>query len=214
MKRSVLSFVRPISWFDSFIHCYHLFLDSEIEASQIPASQSAVPGDASFQTFIHEIRFPCFQSPATSMISRSLTYLSQDKGWRFCLIFLYLLEDTQKDKNPIISKSSHWAKSNFSQFTQSHLAVINQQSLHNDVSSSLPSIMFKPTVLRRATSLFHPVGNSPAVNLAQHFPPERPPNILLLECGDAGNVLFTSYMENPRSKSPLLMSNVMFTYFS
>ncbi|KAF4555602.1 Hypothetical protein D9617_2g055640 [Elsinoe fawcettii] len=40
---------------------------------------------------------------------------------------------------------------------------------------------------------FHPLGNTPAVNLLRDYPPHQPDpqRILLLGCGDARNVLFT-----------------------
>ena len=47
---------------------------------------------------------------------------------------------------------------------------------------------------------FYPVGNTPAVCLTQGLPPERKPDVLLLGCGDARNILFTAHCDGMESK--------------
>jgi len=42
---------------------------------------------------------------------------------------------------------------------------------------------------------FYAMGNSPAVNLADHLPHDEKADILLLGCGDARNILFTVFSE-------------------
>jgi len=49
------------------------------------------------------------------------------------------------------------------------------------------------------SSFFYPIGNTTAICLTQDLSPEQPAEILLLGCGDARNVLFTSYSEDPES---------------
>lgn len=55
------------------------------------------------------------------------------------------------------------------------------------------------------TRTFHPFGDTPAVCLTEHIPPDRkgeeekePVNILLLGSGDIRNVLFTTHMDKDR----------------
>ncbi|OAX80912.1 hypothetical protein ACJ72_04749 [Emergomyces africanus] len=45
-------------------------------------------------------------------------------------------------------------------------------------------------------TLFHAIGNTPAVCLTQDIPGDEPASLLLLGCGDARNILFTSYMNS------------------
>ncbi|KAK0666788.1 hypothetical protein QBC41DRAFT_366638 [Cercophora samala] len=47
---------------------------------------------------------------------------------------------------------------------------------------------------------FYPFGNTPAVCLTQHLPPEVPARVLILGCGDLRNVLFTNHSEGGRRK--------------
>ncbi|RPB28537.1 hypothetical protein L211DRAFT_818299 [Terfezia boudieri ATCC MYA-4762] len=44
---------------------------------------------------------------------------------------------------------------------------------------------------------FYPTGTTPATCLTQDLPPERPANILVLNCGDPRNILFTLYNSDP-----------------
>ncbi|KAI1149109.1 hypothetical protein F4825DRAFT_469448 [Nemania diffusa] len=44
-------------------------------------------------------------------------------------------------------------------------------------------------------SFFYPIGNTPAVSLAQSLPPKIPADILLLGCGDVRNILFTNHVD-------------------
>lgn len=44
-------------------------------------------------------------------------------------------------------------------------------------------------------SYFFPIGNTPALCLTQDMVPEMPVSLLLLGCGDARNVLFTTYAD-------------------
>ncbi|EPS39897.1 hypothetical protein H072_6313 [Dactylellina haptotyla CBS 200.50] len=43
---------------------------------------------------------------------------------------------------------------------------------------------------------YYPIGNSPAINLVDHLPPDLDADILLLGCGDARNILFTLWTES------------------
>jgi len=54
--------------------------------------------------------------------------------------------------------------------------------------------MLTPTYADTAPYCY-PVGNTPAVCLTQDLPPEEKARILLLGCGDARSVLFTSYAD-------------------
>ncbi|KAI5808996.1 hypothetical protein DFH27DRAFT_510162 [Peziza echinospora] len=47
------------------------------------------------------------------------------------------------------------------------------------------------------TYYFHATSTTPATCLTQDIPPEQPANILLLSCGDPGNILFTLYNSDP-----------------
>jgi hypothetical protein len=49
-------------------------------------------------------------------------------------------------------------------------------------------------------SFFYPIGNTPAVCLTQDLPYEEKANILLLGCGDARNILFTTYSDTKFGK--------------
>lgn len=42
---------------------------------------------------------------------------------------------------------------------------------------------------------FYPMGNTPAMCLAQGLPPEKKADILLLGCGDPRNILFTTHCD-------------------
>lgn len=44
------------------------------------------------------------------------------------------------------------------------------------------------------TTFFYPLGNTPAACLTQDLPPRQSANILLLGCGDARNILFTTHV--------------------
>ena len=46
--------------------------------------------------------------------------------------------------------------------------------------------------------VLEPLRSTPPVNLTQDLPPEHHADILLLECGDARNILFTTYMDPRR----------------
>ncbi|OAT01884.1 uncharacterized protein BDCG_06279 [Blastomyces dermatitidis ER-3] len=52
-------------------------------------------------------------------------------------------------------------------------------------------------------SLFHAIGNTPAVCLTQDIPGDDPARLLLLGCGDARNILFTSFMNSSSKPRPL-----------
>ena len=52
--------------------------------------------------------------------------------------------------------------------------------------------MIKPAHIERL-SFFYAIGNTPAVCLTQHLPPDQDASLLLLGCGDARNILFTAY---------------------
>ena len=53
--------------------------------------------------------------------------------------------------------------------------------------------MLRNTVLS-TTTFFYPLGNTPAACLTQDLPPDQDADILLLGCGDARNILLTSYV--------------------
>jgi hypothetical protein len=48
-------------------------------------------------------------------------------------------------------------------------------------------------VIANTTTFFYRFGNTPATCLRQDLPPEQKADILLLGCGDARNILFTTY---------------------
>jgi hypothetical protein len=50
-------------------------------------------------------------------------------------------------------------------------------------------------VVINTTVFFYPLGNTPATCLTQDLLPEQSADILLLGCGDARNILFTTYMD-------------------
>jgi len=52
-------------------------------------------------------------------------------------------------------------------------------------------------------TFFYPLGNTPAVCLTQDIPREQKANVLLLGCGDARSILFTSYSDSGASKLAL-----------
>ncbi|KAK6361446.1 hypothetical protein TWF730_005174 [Orbilia blumenaviensis] len=56
--------------------------------------------------------------------------------------------------------------------------------------------MLHPTLFD-SNGYFYPIGNSPAMNLVGHLPPEIDAEILLLGCGDVRNILFTIFTESP-----------------
>ncbi|KKZ65717.1 hypothetical protein EMCG_08475 [[Emmonsia] crescens] len=58
-------------------------------------------------------------------------------------------------------------------------------------------------------SLFHAIGNTPAVCLTQDIPGDEPASLLLLGCGDARNILFTSYMNTAPARNVLLFTLVL-----
>jgi hypothetical protein len=54
--------------------------------------------------------------------------------------------------------------------------------------------MYAPVVVDIVT-YFYPVGNTSAIHLTRHLPPEEPADVLLLGCGDVRNILFTTYAD-------------------
>ncbi|PGH04817.1 hypothetical protein GX51_03303 [Blastomyces parvus] len=60
-------------------------------------------------------------------------------------------------------------------------------------------------------SLFHAIGNTPAVCLTQDIPGDEPASLLLLGCGDVRNILFTSYMNSSSARNVLLFTLVVDT---
>lgn len=46
-------------------------------------------------------------------------------------------------------------------------------------------------VIANLVQFFYPIGNTPAVSLAQDLPPKEKADILLLGCGDLRHILFT-----------------------
>ncbi|KAF2459887.1 hypothetical protein BDY21DRAFT_407720 [Lineolata rhizophorae] len=54
------------------------------------------------------------------------------------------------------------------------------------------------------TSLFYPTGNTPAVCLTQDLPPKEKADVLLLGCGDARSILFTSWADDGQGKPSTL----------
>ncbi|KAF3903037.1 hypothetical protein AA313_de0204304 [Arthrobotrys entomopaga] len=48
---------------------------------------------------------------------------------------------------------------------------------------------------------FYPIGNTPALNLAAHLPPEIDADVLLLGCGDLRHILFTLFTESHAKQS-------------
>ncbi|KAI1410508.1 hypothetical protein F5Y13DRAFT_202313 [Hypoxylon sp. FL1857] len=56
------------------------------------------------------------------------------------------------------------------------------------------------------TSFFYPIGNTPAISLAQDIRPNVPADILLLGCGDVRHILFTSHVD---SRNILLLSLIL-----
>ncbi|KAL1960585.1 hypothetical protein VTO42DRAFT_7164 [Malbranchea cinnamomea] len=60
--------------------------------------------------------------------------------------------------------------------------------------------MTTPVVIN-IPAFFYPIGNTPATCLTQDVPSGTPVNLLLLGCGDARNILYTTYADasvNPR----------------
>lgn len=55
------------------------------------------------------------------------------------------------------------------------------------------SRMLRNNVLS-TTTFFYPLGNTPAGCLTQDLPPDQDAEILLLGCGDARNILLTTYV--------------------
>ncbi|EWC46657.1 hypothetical protein DRE_04144 [Drechslerella stenobrocha 248] len=55
--------------------------------------------------------------------------------------------------------------------------------------------MLHPSMLD-AEGFFYPIGNTPAINLVSHLPPETDADVLLLGCGDVRHVLFTLFTES------------------
>ena len=45
----------------------------------------------------------------------------------------------------------------------------------------------------RGITYFYPIGNTSAVRLTEHLPPEQQANVLLLACGDPRHILYTIY---------------------
>lgn len=45
-------------------------------------------------------------------------------------------------------------------------------------------------------SQFYALGNTPAISLTRHLPQGADARILLLGCGDARNILYTTYVED------------------
>jgi hypothetical protein len=63
-----------------------------------------------------------------------------------------------------------------------------------------PSILLPAHIL--SPPFFYPIGNTPAVSLLAHQPPEQECiNMLLLGCGDVRNILY-SVLCNERGKIP------------
>lgn len=44
-------------------------------------------------------------------------------------------------------------------------------------------------------AFFYPIGNTPATCLTQDIPPGKAANLLLLGCGDARSILYTTYAD-------------------
>lgn len=55
--------------------------------------------------------------------------------------------------------------------------------------------MLTPTIVD-ISAFRYPIGNTPAVCLTRDVPREKDADILLLGCGDARNILFTSYSDH------------------
>ena len=51
----------------------------------------------------------------------------------------------------------------------------------------------------RGVTYFYPIGNTSAVRLTEHIPPEQQANILLLACGDPRHILYTVYTSETNS---------------
>jgi hypothetical protein len=62
------------------------------------------------------------------------------------------------------------------------------------VATSVTVTMFTPCT-HPTIRPFYAIGNSPAVNLTESLPQGVDADVLLLGCGDARHVLFTSYAE-------------------
>ncbi|KAK6520052.1 hypothetical protein TWF506_000342 [Arthrobotrys conoides] len=58
---------------------------------------------------------------------------------------------------------------------------------------------------------FYPIGNSTAVNLAAHLPPEIDVDALLLGCGDVRNILFTLFTESGKGHTAGISRKYHFT---
>ncbi|KAI0719841.1 hypothetical protein C8T65DRAFT_802415 [Cerioporus squamosus] len=56
---------------------------------------------------------------------------------------------------------------------------------------------------------FDPIGNTSAVSLTRDLPPEVDADILLLNCNDCRNVLFTVFCEHANSRAVILLTMVM-----
>ncbi|KAH0829190.1 hypothetical protein J3R83DRAFT_2738 [Lanmaoa asiatica] len=52
----------------------------------------------------------------------------------------------------------------------------------------------------RGVTYFYPIGNTSAVRLTEHLPPEQQANILLLACGDPRHILYTIYTNEVNSR--------------
>ena len=86
------------------------------------------------------------------------------------------------------------------------------QWMHINADCALP-IFTTPQMLTPfhtlPTRFFYPIGNTPAVCLTRHMPPEQPVvDCLLLGCGDPRNILYTLFcdqngaLENLRDTNP------------
>ena len=63
-------------------------------------------------------------------------------------------------------------------------------------------------------SFFYPIGNTPAVSLTQSLPLGKSADILLLGCGDARNILFTSRLDGTSANLFLLEDRVWASAYS
>ena len=54
-------------------------------------------------------------------------------------------------------------------------------------------------LLFRGVTYFYPIGNTSAIWLTEHLPPEQQANILLLACGDPRHILYTIHTNDTHS---------------
>ena len=91
---------------------------------------------------------------------------------------------------------------------ESHLSVtcarfVHALGLHAPrPRSSLPPTTMSHPFFWPGRYFFYPIGNTSAVSLTRHLPPQERANLLLLGCGDPRHVLYTIFSELDHCELP------------